>query len=96
MIDQDVTDEPQPGIYPIEQKPFDPRRMRELIRFWLALMIVGTIPLVIVGIFIGVLTHQLGVSEAKDLALALLGVMGGLTGAILGFYYAAERAAKDI
>ncbi len=72
---------------PFEQKPFDPRPIRETTRSKIAIRLVWLLVLVslaLIGLTAGGL---LTIDEAKDLAGAVLSPIIAVTGTALGFYY---------
>jgi len=78
----------------ISQPTFSPYKKREDTRTILAYLIVGTVPLIVVAGVIAFVFRLVNPGETKDFVVALLGPVGGISGAVIGFYFG-ERAASD-
>lgn len=76
---------------PVETKPFDPEPHRERMRGWLAMLFVGAY-LLLIGFFVlGVAFKWLDIATTKELAALALPTLTGLTGTVVGFYYAGGK-----
>jgi hypothetical protein len=76
---------------PLETKPFNPEPHRERIRGWLALLLVAAFLLLIASLVLGVALQWWDIATAKDLAALALPPLTGLTGTVVGFYYAGSK-----
>lgn len=74
-----------------ELAPFDPAPQREWTRTILATLVVATVPVTVAAACIGWLFLGIKAAEIKDVAIALVGTVGGLAGAVVGFYFGERR-----
>jgi hypothetical protein len=70
---------------------YDPAKQREWTRTLLAGLVVGTVPIVILVASAAWLLHLATAAEVKDVAVALIGTVAGLAGAVLGFYFGEKK-----
>ncbi len=76
---------------PVQTKPFDPEPRRESMRAALAMVLVAALLVLIGFLVVGVALSWLDIATAKDLATLALTPLAGLTGTVVGFYYAGGK-----
>jgi hypothetical protein len=68
---------------------------REATRRHVALILVGVLGTIALGLVVFVAAGWLSIEEAKDLSAAVLSPIVAVTGTALGFYFGAARAEDD-
>lgn len=76
---------------PVQTKPFDPEPRRENMRAWMAMVLVVAFLALIASLVAGVGLQWRDLATAKDLAAFALTPLAGLTGTVVGFYYAGTK-----
>lgn len=79
------------ALSPLETKPWSPERQRERLRGCLAVSLVVAFLALTAFFVLGVTFKWLDMATAKDLAPFTLTPLFGLTGTVVGFYYAGGR-----
>jgi hypothetical protein len=92
----DLTREPHvpSSLSRISTIPFDRSKFREYSRLWMAIALVSCIIIQLFGLYAAFFVGK-GVQDIKDLGEVLFAPIVGLVGAVVGFYFGAERAERE-
>ena len=93
----DLTAEPQtPRAAGFAQRdlaigPYDPTRLREGVRSWIAGALVALFVLVILGLIWGVMSGRIPPEQLQAIGATVISPLVGLLGAVLGFYFGEQH-----
>ena len=94
MATQDVSAENEEEDLGILEPTFDPIEKREDTRTTLAVLIVLTVPAIVATACFAFLFQSAKVADLRDFTVGILGPVGGIVGAVVGFYFGSEHARR--